>query len=196
VATLERLVTTIAEVEGLGAERVRAIARAMREDRLIATRGRGLSAAAMSDRDAANLLIAVNVADTARMAPAMVRRYRRLRTSPRAGSPPFGVELDKLVAAVGTETMADFVSSFVCHASQRSRLIAERYEPEDYELEIQFRKPIPEATIYVTAPRGGRPEVVRFSQTAESSSAIVSDRTVTIMITHRTILAVGQLLRD
>ena len=69
VATLEKLVAAIADVEGIDAERVRAIARAMREADLIATRGRGKSAAPMSERDAANLLIAVNVADTARTAP-------------------------------------------------------------------------------------------------------------------------------
>lgn len=66
MATLENLVATIAEVQGIGAERVRAIARAVREAGLIAKHGRGTSAAEMSETDAANLLIAVNVADTAR----------------------------------------------------------------------------------------------------------------------------------
>jgi len=196
VATLERLVATIADVDGIGAERVRAIARVMREAGLIATRGRGMSAAEMSVGDAANLLIAVNVADTARTAPEMVKRYRRLRASSKTWSAYFGTEFEKLLAAARIGTMADSVAHLVRLAPGRSPLVSNRYDAEEYEFEIGFRKPLPAVTIYVAAPRGERPDAIRFSERAENSSAIVSDRIVGVAITERTIFAVGELLRD
>ena len=44
----------------------------------------------MTDRDAANLLIAVNVADTARAAPKTVELYGRLRASSKTWSSKLG----------------------------------------------------------------------------------------------------------
>lgn len=199
VATLEKLVAAIADVEGIDAERVRAIARAMREADLIATRGRGKSAAPMSERDAANLLIAVNVADTARTAPEMVKRYRRLRASSKTWRAYFGTEFEKLLSAARTGTMADVVADLVRLAPGCSALASNRYDAEEYEIEIRFRKPISEVTLYVTAPRGGKADAIstiRFSERAENSSATVSDRIVNVSITERTIFAVGELLRD
>jgi hypothetical protein len=196
MATLESLVATIANVEGIGAERVRAIARALREADLITTRGRGTSAAEMTDGDAANLLIAVNVADTARAAPETVELFRRLRASSKTWSSHFGPELGSLLSAVRTGTMADSVSSLVRLASERSRFVSSRYDAEDYEIEIRFQKPIPGATIYVAAPRGEPPDTIRFSRRAQDSSANAGDRIVHIAITERTIFAVGELLRD
>lgn len=196
MATLESLVATIANVEGIGAERVRAIARALREADLITTRGRGTSAAEMTDRDAANLLIAVNVADTARAAPETVELYGRLRASSKTWSSNFGPELGSLISGVRTGTMADSVSSLVRLASERSRLVSRRYDAENYEIEIRFQKPIPGAAIYVAAPRGEQPDTIRFSQRAQDSSANAGDRIVHIAITERTIVAVGELLRD
>lgn len=76
-----RLVDVVAALAGLDVDRVGALARAIREAELIATHGRGTSAAKMGVADAANLLIAVNAADTARGAPDLVRRYRALRTN-------------------------------------------------------------------------------------------------------------------
>lgn len=195
VATLEQLVETIADREGLGLQRVRAVARVARQAGLIATLGRGMSAAKMTPRDAANLLIAVNVAGTARTAPKIVDRYRRLRTTSSTRSVYFGIELEKLIAAAGTGTIADFVSSLLSRASRRSPLVSRRYDPEDYEIAIKFRKPISLVTLYVAAPRGETPDEVAFSQRAENSSVSVPDRTVDVVITQRTIFAVGGLLR-
>ena len=131
LATLEELVVTIADIEGLGTERVRAIARSMREAGYIATRGRGNSAAEMSDRDAANLLIAVNAAGTARIAPQIVQRYRRLPARSKLWVTQFGTEFEKLLFAARTGTMADFVASFVRLAPARSALASTRYDMDD-----------------------------------------------------------------
>ena len=81
MATLSQLVDVVAHVEGLNRDRVGAIARAVREAELIATYGRGTSAGHTGLTDAANLLIDVNAAETARSAPEVVRRYRASRTN-------------------------------------------------------------------------------------------------------------------
>jgi hypothetical protein len=195
LATLEELVVTIADVEGVGTERVRAIARSIREARLIETRGRGLSAANMSDRDAANLLIAVNVADTARTAPRIVERYRGLRADSRARNARFGPEFETLILAARTGTMAAVAAHLVRLAPGRSRLASRRYDVEDYEILIKFHKPIPKVSFYIAAPRGETPDLIEFFERAENSSAIGSDQIVEVAITERTILAVGELLR-
>src|SRR4051794_11597802 len=78
MATLSELVEILARVEGIEPATVGLVARNLREAGLITTRGRGLSAANMSFRDAANLLIAVNATVSAREAPETLRNYRRL----------------------------------------------------------------------------------------------------------------------
>ena len=194
MATLESLVAAIAEVEGIGAERVRALARALREAGLIATGGRGTSAADMSETDAANLLIAANVADTARTAAEMVNRYRGLRASP-SGNARFGSEFDRLLLGVSTGRMAASVANLVRLAPNPSPLVSHRYELEQYEIMIRFEKPIPGVTIYVTAPRGeSHVDTVKFSQ--RTPSVTILDRRIEVSITERTIFAVGPLLRN
>ena len=56
MTTLSQLVDVVAAVEGLDGDRVAAVARAVREAGLIATYGRGTSAAKMGLADAANFL--------------------------------------------------------------------------------------------------------------------------------------------
>lgn len=79
MAILSDLVERIAEVEGIDPATVSLIARHIREDGLIATHGRGPSAAKMSFADAANLLIGVNATTTVANAARTVRAYRRLQ---------------------------------------------------------------------------------------------------------------------
>jgi hypothetical protein len=195
LATLEELVVTIANVEGLGTDRVRAIARAVREAGLIATGGRGNWAAKMSERDAANLLIAVNVADTARVAPRIVERYRGLRARSATFDADFGAEFEKLLRAARTRTMANFVASLVRLAPGRSPLASTLYDAEDYEMEIRFKKPTPGVTIYVAAPREEITASISFYERREGRPTAVSDLVIGFAISQRTIFAVGKLLR-
>ena len=189
MATLERLVATIAKVEGVDLARVRAIARSLRECDLIATGGRGTSAAEMSEKDAANLLIAVNVADTAPTAAEMVEQYRRLRASSNTSSGYFGTELEKLLSGAGMGEMANSVRSLVRLAPGRSPLLSSRYAPEEYLIDVKFIKPNSFVTIVVAAPRGEtKPDRIEFFQRAESSAAISPDRIVEVRITERTII--------
>ena len=75
---MSELVEIVAMVEGMDPSRVALIARNVREAGLITTGGRGPSAGKMTNTDAANLLIAVNTAETVSEAAGAVRRYRRL----------------------------------------------------------------------------------------------------------------------
>ena len=112
MATLSLLVDIVATVEGLDRDRVGAIARAVREAELIATHGRGTSAAHMGVADAANLLIAVNAAETARSAPEIVRRYRASRTNNKRQL-QFGATLEAIIAAAKTQRLADHLMDIV-----------------------------------------------------------------------------------
>ncbi len=196
MATLSRLVETIAAVEGIDPERVGAIARVVREAGLIATRGRGPSAADMSETDAANLLIAVNVAETARTAPEMVTRYRLLQASKKALETTFGAELENLLSAVRTQKVADVVVGLVRFVPERSSLAWNKYSSRQYDFRIEFRKPNPEVTLFVRGPWKSNVDCISFAQPDKSSSTVNMDREEVITITERTIFAIGALLRD
>jgi hypothetical protein len=78
VAGLSALVSAVAELEALPKAGVAQVARHLREAGLISQAGRGRSAARMTAADAANLLIGVNAARSAKDAPEVVERYRAM----------------------------------------------------------------------------------------------------------------------
>lgn len=193
MAALSELVQTIAAVEGIDAERVGAIARAVREAGLIATHGRGPSAAQMMEKDAANLLIAVNVADTARTAPEMVSKYRTLLAGGKKQSTEFGHELEKLIFAAKNGSIPEYCMGFVRAFGKSGEPLGMRKFPRDhYRFEIQFKKPNAVVVIKLTttaivifkAPDYG-PGIRRRDV----------DRYEHVAISHRTILRVGDVLR-
>lgn len=102
MAILSDLVESIAEVEDIDPATIGLIARYIREAGLIATHGRGPSAAKMSATDAANLLIGVNATSTAVEAPRVVRAYRRLHASeaPVLSDPSLDIPLGTLGEAI------------------------------------------------------------------------------------------------
>ena len=78
MAKLPALVSAIAEVDGRERKAIDHVARVIREAGYIPTAGRGGAAANMSPREAANLLIALNGADTPGEAGVAIDRYRSL----------------------------------------------------------------------------------------------------------------------
>jgi hypothetical protein len=76
MARLPALVAALARTDGRDAETLGWIARVAREQGLITTTKRGTGAAEMTPRDAANLLIAANVADAPREALPLVPMVR------------------------------------------------------------------------------------------------------------------------
>src|SRR6266536_3790187 len=200
MATLSQLVTAIATVEGIDAERVAAIARAVREHGLIRTSGRGTSAAQMEERDAANLLIATNTADTARTAPAAVAQYRALqaernkRSSEAASS--FGSELEELISAAKRESLANYFMKMVALFGKPGHLLGRRpYPNEAYKFWIEFEKPIPSVLVNISGPNDPVGDYVYFKNPRQQAVEARGDRTESTKITQRTILAVTNVLR-
>ncbi len=78
MATLPTLVTAMAKVDGRDRKSVEHIGRVIREAGYIPTGKRGGGAVAMTKREAANLIIALNGADTPQECPLAIDRFRSL----------------------------------------------------------------------------------------------------------------------
>lgn len=78
MALLSALVKAVADVEGIDEVQVGWVARHLREAGLLTQAGRGRGAAHMNCADAANLLIGVNAATSAKDSASSVRLYRAL----------------------------------------------------------------------------------------------------------------------
>jgi hypothetical protein len=189
MATLSELVDVVATVEGLDRDRVGAIARAVREAGLIATHGRGTSAAHMGVADAANLLIAVNAAETARSAPEIVRRCRASRTND-SRQLQFGATLEEMIAAAKTRRLADHLMDigFGPKGDLRERLGHAR---EEFELRIEFIGSPPLIVIECRIPISAMPIPLPFYPRGSTARAQADRRTA---ITHRTIQAIAETL--
>lgn len=195
MTTLTELVTAIATAEGIDVERVAAIARAAREHGLIRTSGRGTSAAQMEERDAANLLIATNTADTARTAPAAVEQYRMLEAKRKNRTSGFGGELEEMISAAKRECLADYVKKTVALLGSPSNLLGRRAFPnEAYEFGIEFEKPIPSVTVQISIAKGSPMEFILFKD-HRSLARADGDRRERTRITQRTVQAVANVLR-
>jgi hypothetical protein len=194
MATLTQLIEVVAAMEGIGRERVAAIARAVREDGLIATHGRGPSAARMTERDAANLLIAANVADIARSAPESVRRYRALMAASGNRTGEFGRELEKMLSAAKEQALQDYLIKLVnAFGPAKAESRKEKTYPR-YEMELQFDKPRASATIWVRIPSVAVGSV-RFDSVDEDRTARrIVDRRESIVISQQFISSVGLVL--
>ena len=195
MATLGQLTDVIAAVEGIDRERVHAIARAVREAGLIATRGRGTSAARMTGADAANLLIAVNVADTARGAPEAVELYRRLAARAKTRTTEFGIEFENMILAAQTNTVPEYVADLARFLPKRTRFLWDRFEAQEYRIGIEFNKPVPAIVMSFGRRSLGKPEFVTFDQRGDRAAHVEGgDRIERTTITQRTIFAIGRLL--
>jgi hypothetical protein len=191
MATLSQLVDVVAAVEGLDRERVGAIARAVREAGLITTHGRGTSAAHMDPADAANLLIAVNAAETARSAPEIVRRYRASQTNNKKQL-EFGATFEGLIAAAETlRRLADHLLDLGLgpKGDQREKLGHNR---EKFDLRIEFTGGWPLVIIECRVPTSAMPKYLSFYPTDSAARAPADRRTA---ISHRTIQTIAETLR-
>jgi hypothetical protein len=189
MATLSQLVDVVATVEGLKREGVGAIARAVREAGLIATHGRGTSAAQMGVADAANLLIAVNAAETARSAPEIVRRYRASRTNNKKQL-EFGPTLEGVIAAAQTRRLADHLMDlgFGPSGDLREKL---EHTRERLDLRIDFMGSRPLVVIECRIPMSAMPKFLPFYP-RDSTARAQADRRITI--SHRTIQGIAENL--
>lgn len=140
MALLSELVKVVADVEGLDAVSVGIFARHAREAGLIAQGGRGRSAAQMSTRDAANLLIAVNACAYAKDVPTLVPAYRDLRVSQNAAASR--LEVCKPGASFGDDL--ELLIDWCGDPKKRDRLVE-----EPIGVIIRLERPVPRAQVSV-----------------------------------------------
>jgi hypothetical protein len=191
MASLGTLVEVIASATGVDAQRVGAVARSIREAGLLASSGRGPSAAQMGAADAANLLIAINGADTAREAPEAVCRFRALRTNQKQQNREFGPVLEEIIeAAVGSE-LVEYL--FRLYGLENTTRYEQRGAVEDFDLRIEFELHRPMAVIESCIPTNAIPLQQPFYP-HKSADRIVPDRRTINAIGHRTILAVAEVM--
>ncbi|MEZ2144929.1 hypothetical protein AAE026_21955 [Bradyrhizobium sp. DN5] len=196
MATLSQLVAAIADVEGIDAERAGAIGRAVREHGLIRTSGRGTSAAQMEERDAANLLIAVNTADTARTAPAAVAQYRALQAKRNRQTSEFGSEFEEMISAAKRECLADYVTKIVALLGTRGHVLGrKRFPNERYRFSIEFEKPVPKVLVGISLLNTSYMDFFSFADRRNPAIGESGDRRERTGISERTILAVANVLR-
>ncbi|SDG35453.1 hypothetical protein SAMN05216338_10018 [Bradyrhizobium sp. Rc2d] len=199
MATLAQLVAIISTEEAIDVERVNALARAIREAGLVRTFGRGRSATQMDERDVANLLIGINVADTARTAPAAVAEYRALRAkrnqrASEAGS-EFGTEFEELIWSARRKCLANYVMKTVSLFGSRNHVLGRKPFPnEAYRFSIAFDN-IPSILLGISIFRSSTMDFVSFKDQRQPEPKVRGDRKVTTTITDRTILAVADALR-
>ena len=177
----------IASCEGIDQERVAAIARAVREAELIATHGRGASAARMTAKDAANLVIAANTAETARSAPEAVRRYRALEAHKGI---EFGRVLDEMIDAAARRRLAEYLLDLGFGPARNLR-DQFGHALRQIAMRIEFTQGRPTAVIECRIPSTAMPKVLAFYPARQDRE---KDRRIITTITHKTILAVGDNL--
>lgn len=219
MAILSDLVETIARVEGTDAATVGLIARYLREAGLIATHGRGPSAAKMRLTDASNLLIGVNATSGATNAARIVKTYRHLHAlefrslsdpRPQSSWGTLGDAIEQLLCAAGTGELPDpFMGQGLGLGFQ------EAFFREEVRVELRFRKSAPAAFLRMTElPAADETEPARADQwtavrSPDFSSAffplrprgptsekkkLTGDRIEETMISYRTLRAVGKLI--
>jgi hypothetical protein len=211
MATLTRLVMTITVAEGLDLDTTALIARYAREAGLIAMKGRGESAAHMTPKDAANLLIAVNTLTTAKNAAGFVPIYRRLGAhEPGVVDHPsatFGEALELIIRSYMDGALPD---EFLDVRTPED--IKYAFEHDEIHVEVAFRGPIPSATLRISHSitpevsssrylddRGlGTIRFIVFERKLKSrpkKKVTAEDRRIETIITDRTLRAVGEALR-
>jgi hypothetical protein len=153
MATISALAEIIARAEGIDPSTVALIARYLREAGFIQKKGRGPSAASMLTADAANLLIAVNVATSTARAAEVVPVYRNLvgAWTGKEGAPEiggtFGEALELLIDCAITGRLPDIFSS-----APVSKPVRDAFEQGQAELSVSFFKPNPWAMIQIQTP--------------------------------------------
>jgi hypothetical protein len=154
MANLSDLARTIAEVEGIDEATVSLIARYVREDGLIATQGRGLSAAQMTLADATNLLIGVNATSVAASAPQAVRAYRRLHAldfrsrsdqRPQSSAGTLADAIEQLLTATARD---EFPDQFMGQGAGLG--FQENFARGNVHVELRFRRPTLQASLQMT----------------------------------------------
>jgi hypothetical protein len=208
MASIGKLVATVAQVEGIEEGTVKLIARYLREEGYISQGSHGPAAAMMSARDAARLLIGVNASSTATGAVKAVTAFGKLRLVQDFAAPEDPAEAADLIDAddrigqamrLGTlfeKTLSVVLAAHVPDAKGRVSI-----DP-DLSIAISFSRPIERASIRMIWPSEDEDKLdepmhlAEFGDYERSLGWVekVPDRSDTTTITKTTLRAVGQVL--
>lgn len=215
MANFNQLVRVIAEIEGLDEMTVSGIGQYARDAGLITKGGRGRSAATMTARDAANLLIGVNATGKAKDAAEAIAAYRALvlteDTADYLGrlTAAEDVAVDELWTEIMPrgvmfgDALEALITASMPEGEQPPALVASCNGPDRVAVSIEFTRPVPEVRIFgEDAPGYGQrfedeelPQpVVHGLFTSNALPQGVGDRRDRTSISSRTLLAVGQAL--
>lgn len=169
MASLPNLVTAIAQVDDRERATIDHFARVIREAGFIQTTKRGSGSAAMTVRDAANLLIGLNGAESAKAALLAIPRFRSLRAHYAVAendefdgvfarikeAPTFGDALEAVIEGAG-ELMLSF-GAYVKEAYGPEHVSDFAFGPlAQVRLEVELRRaPVANATIRIVRTPGG-----------------------------------------
>lgn len=152
MSTLPVLVTALAEVDSRDRATIEYFARTIRQAGYITTGKRGMGAAKVTAREAANLLIALAGAESARDAPVEIDRFRSLckfdpgepgDNLPQVikdvmNSDTFGEAIDVLVEGTPELVMCFFAYFREAYANASADLFINFVESSDFGIEITF----------------------------------------------------------
>ncbi|WP_054144812.1 hypothetical protein [Bosea sp. AAP35] len=210
MASIGKLVSAIAEIEGLDEGAVKLIARYAREAGYISQGSYGPGAARMTPRDAAHLLIAVNASALAKDVARTLKDYCGLRWKRQkwlvddeledARDDPF-----KSIFAEGAE-LARVLEDLILLATpifQPKSILEEFFLDDRMRMTIEWRRPYPSVSFSVTCidypdnedekPIHEEIEQGGFFISGPASQPL-SDRVDEVSISHRTLIAVGKVL--
>ena len=210
MASIGKLVSAIAEIEGLDEGAVKLIARYAREAGYISQGSYGPGAARMTPRDAANLLIAVNATGLAKETPKALQSYSALTWRQKKWIPDQEVEADRddpfkklLHEGIRLDQALEELILLATPIFSRVSMLEQFFANEHMQMTIEFSRPHPRVAFSVTyyeAPEDedGKPEYDEieggYFASGEQVNEIVSDRVDEVTITHRTLIAVGKSL--
>lgn len=215
MANFNDLVRAIAAVEGMDEMTVVGIGQYARDAGHISKSGRGRSAAGMTPRDAANLLIGVNATGKAKDAAQAIEVYRALVMTEDTADymrrfTSADIEIDDLwletlpAGASFGSALEALIEASMPRDGREPVLVESRNGPDRVTLSIEFARPHPEVRIFgEDAPGHGRvfdgeelpqPVVHARFQSPGSAQGSLGDRRDRTSISSATLLAVGRAL--
>lgn len=216
MAKLSDLIPTLARILPMPEQTVAVIARALRQERLISTGGRGPGAADMTPDDCANLLLAIMAADQVKGAVDAVREFRSLtmeavhcRDAAADGEeddwlplPPamrrllvvrdFGEMLSGLIAAARDEVLHKALDDVALPFMKIE--VERRFRTASVSLSGSSNELAPPQPVLIAT--FGIPEGPERERIEQEDFAAGGDAMITFAIGHRTIIALGALIRS
>lgn len=212
MAKLPALVNALTEVDERERPTLDHFARVIREAGLIPTTKRGSGAADMTTREATNMLIAVNTADSPKLAPVAVTHYRSLKgmnygpvRKPEGifgrinDASNFGEALEVLIE--GAPEIQTSFSEFIDNAySNYPEEVRATFKNGTHlaNVEVSFSRPYPYAEIRVVAPGMNTPVQYEWKYMVDTTIFMAGgyrvaekDRKTTVTVHLKTLLALS-----